>query len=128
MKKNDRNVPVSSRMTNDHSAISPSRNDQWSGKTFRRNTRSPRAPWNLSSSHDPVPLSALGISTVSLTARLPSSPLPETGADGLGEVALGHQVALRVDGHGQLRQRPRRRAEDHGRAGRRVERGLVARA
>lgn len=30
-----RNVPVSSRMTNEYSAISPSRNDQWSGKILR---------------------------------------------------------------------------------------------
>jgi hypothetical protein len=29
------NVPVSSRMMNEYSAISPSRNDQWSGNTFR---------------------------------------------------------------------------------------------
>jgi len=30
-KNSDRNVPVSSRMTKEYSAISPSRNDQWSG-------------------------------------------------------------------------------------------------
>src|ERR1043165_3451836 len=30
-----RNVPVSSRMTKLHSAISPSMKDQWSGKTLR---------------------------------------------------------------------------------------------
>ncbi len=71
-KNSDRNVPVSSRMTNDHSAISPSMNDQWSGNTFRMNTRSPRAPWNLSSSHPPVPLRDLGMSkSVSLTVCLP---------------------------------------------------------
>ena len=49
-------------MTNDHSAISPSMNDQWSGNTFRMSTRNPRAPWNLSSSHPPVPLRAFGTS------------------------------------------------------------------
>ena len=57
-------------MTNDHSAISPSMNDQWSGNTFRMKTRSPRAPWNLSSSHEPVPLSAFGILT-SVLIRAP---------------------------------------------------------
>src|SRR4029078_3774406 len=32
----DRKTPVSSRTTKLHSAISPSMNDQWSGKTLRR--------------------------------------------------------------------------------------------
>ena len=40
-KNSVRNVPVSSRMMNEYSAISPSRNDQWSGKIFRRKTRMP---------------------------------------------------------------------------------------
>ncbi len=34
--QNVRNTPVSSSTTNDHNAISPSMNDQWSGKTLRR--------------------------------------------------------------------------------------------
>ena len=37
-------------------------NDQWSGNTFRMSTRNPRAPWNRSSSHPPVPLRAFGTS------------------------------------------------------------------
>src|SRR5689334_23927595 len=116
MKNSDRKVPVSSKMTNDHSAISPSMNVQWSGKTLRMSTRRPRAPWNLSSSQPPVPLSAFGTSksvSVVLTAGLPldsrgykaesrSSALPEARADGLGEVALGHQVSGGVGGHRQL--------------------------
>ena len=65
-KKNDRKVPVSSRTTNDHSAISPSMNDQWSGNTFRMSTRNPRAPWNRSSSQLPVPRRAFGTSKFSL--------------------------------------------------------------
>ena len=32
--QNVRNVPVSSRMTSEYIAISPSMKDQWSGKTF----------------------------------------------------------------------------------------------
>ena len=51
-------VPVSSKMMNEYSAISPSRKLQWSGNTFRSSTRVPRAPWNLSSSQRPVPSSA----------------------------------------------------------------------
>jgi hypothetical protein len=39
-KKRVRNVPVSSRMMNENRAISPSRNDQWSGKTLFRRPRS----------------------------------------------------------------------------------------
>jgi hypothetical protein len=35
LKKNVSQVPVISSTTNDHSAISPSRNDQCSGKTLR---------------------------------------------------------------------------------------------
>ena len=64
-------------MTNDHSAISPSMNDQWSGNTFRMKTRSPRAPWNLSSSHEPVPLSALG--NIDVVAHPRSQKLGPTG-------------------------------------------------
>jgi hypothetical protein len=39
-KKRVRNVPVSSRMMNENSAISPSRNDQWSGKILFSRPRS----------------------------------------------------------------------------------------
>ena len=40
-----RNTPLSSRTMKEYSAISPSRNDQWSGNTFRRNGRvSPASP------------------------------------------------------------------------------------
>jgi len=61
-KNSARYVPVSSKITNDHSAISPSMNDQWSGKTFRNATRQPRAAWNRSSSQPPSPLTASGTS------------------------------------------------------------------
>ena len=76
-KNSDRKVPVSSRMTNDHSAISPSRNDQWSGNTFRISTRNPRAPWNLSSSHPPAPVRAFG--NVKVVAHPRSQKLGPTG-------------------------------------------------
>src|SRR5450755_2771579 len=57
-----------------------------------------------------------------------SSPLPEAWPDGLLEVALGHQIALRVGRDRKLRQRPRRGPEDDRRACVGLERGLVARA
>src|SRR5215471_8802001 len=48
-------------------------NDQWSGKTFRSRTRTPRAAWNLSSTHPPKPDTALGIFTASSLIRAPRS-------------------------------------------------------
>ncbi len=42
-------MPVSSSTMNENSAISPSRNDQWSGKTLLRIPRSGVATWNRSS-------------------------------------------------------------------------------
>src|SRR3984885_9225342 len=121
-KNSVRNVPVSSKMMNEYSAISPSRNVQWSGKTLRSRTRTPLAPWNLSSSALPTPSSARSMLIPN------SSPLEETRANRLGEVAHRDQVAIGVRGHRQLRQRPRRRAEQHRGAARRVEGRLVARA
>ncbi len=76
-KNSERKVPVSSRTTKDHSAISPSMNDQWSGNTFRMSTRKPRAPWNLSSSHPPVPRQGLrNVEVVSLIRAPRSSGRP----------------------------------------------------
>ena len=40
---------MSSRMMNENSAISPSRNDQWSGKTLLSSPRSGVAAWKRSS-------------------------------------------------------------------------------
>src|ERR1700751_445998 len=122
-KNSARYVPVSSRITKDHSAISPSMNVQWSGKTFRIRTRTPRAPWNLSSNHPPTPSRAAGILTASSLIRPPrlrsesafadalcfpirsqarSSALPEAWADRLREVASGRDVALRGQHERQL--------------------------
>src|SRR5450755_3554864 len=50
-KKNVRNVPESNKMMNEYSAISPSMNDQWSGKTlFMLRLRYPASPNRLSTS------------------------------------------------------------------------------
>ena len=88
-KNSDRNVPVSSRMTNDYSAISPSMNDQWSGKTLRKNSRA-LAPVEPVIQPRPCPASAFGVEGMSLRRlrRRRSSALPEARADRLGEVAL----------------------------------------
>src|ERR1700730_16591389 len=69
LKKSARYVPVSSRITNDHSAISPSMNVQWSGKTLRISVRTPRAPPNRSSSQPPTPLTARGTSAEGMRPR-----------------------------------------------------------
>ena len=69
---------MSSRITKDQSAISPSMNDQWSGKTFFIRTRTPLAPWNLSSSHPPTPSRAGGILT-GVVAHPRSQKLGPTG-------------------------------------------------
>src|SRR5215204_5321469 len=55
-----------------------------------------------------------------------SMTLPETRTDGFGEVALRDEVALVVDGDGQLRERSGRRPEDHLAVVRHVELRLVA--
>ncbi len=46
-------------MMNEYSAISPSRNDQWSGKTLLSSRRSGVAAWNRSSSCSPVAAGSL---------------------------------------------------------------------
>src|SRR5690606_8314023 len=53
LKKRVRKVPVSNSTTNDHSAISPSRKDQWSGNTLLSRGRMP-ATCSRSSSARPV--------------------------------------------------------------------------
>src|SRR5215207_3019776 len=55
-----RNTPVNSSTTKDHSAISPSMNDQWSGKTLRRFLRTTVASPNRSSAQVATPLVRLG--------------------------------------------------------------------
>ncbi len=98
-KNSARYVPVSSRITKDQSAISPSMNDQWSGKTFFIRTRTPLAPWNRSSSHPPTPSrrrpgSLYGhlAGRITTVRSLSSSALPEARADRLREVAGGRDV------------------------------------
>ena len=52
-------TPLSSRTMKEYSAISPSRNDQWSGKTLRKNGRPSLATPIRSSSHLAGPAATL---------------------------------------------------------------------
>src|SRR6266508_359867 len=116
-----RNVPDSSRMMKLYSAISPSMNDQWSGKTLRSACLNPDLPMPSRSSR----YLTGGANLVAMSAF---SSFPEARPGRLREGALRHQVALGVDHDRQLRQRPCGRAEDHLGVVRQVEGRLVARA
>ena len=105
-----RNVPVSSRITKLHSAISPSMNDQWSGKTLRSCVfiavpRASRSSAQLATMPALLGLPAMAGSVLLLSATLLVSTfnvvtLPEARADRFDEVARRDQIALVV--HFQL--------------------------
>src|SRR5687768_4862339 len=126
-----RNVPVSSRITKLHSAISPSMKDQWSGNTLRscffaipatpvRSSIHLTGPGRVRLAGLPSPLAV-----VALMSRSP--PFPETRSNRFVEVAHRNQVSLVVKAERQLRQRTSSRPEeDLGVVGQ-VERRLVAR-
>src|SRR5690349_7214968 len=111
-----RNVPVSSRTTKLHSAISPSMNDQWSGKTLRICFLASVASPTRSSSQLATPPMRFGFAVFAavrplVVAVLISSPtFPVARADRLVEVRLGDEVALAVDHDRELRQGTRRRS------------------
>src|SRR4051812_7310462 len=130
----ERKTPLSSRTTKLHSAISPSMNDQWSGKTLRRFFLAIVARPSRSSAHSAAAPMRFGLAAVaavelvlatllvsmlmtgysgsgSLARALLGVALPVARSDRLLEVALGHEVALVVDGERQLGQRPRGRPE-----------------
>src|SRR5512141_1820931 len=107
-KKKVRKVPESSRMTKEYSATSPNMNDQWSGKTFRPNSRSIPAPPTRSSTklvmRPPLVLAtkagALGVVVADMLFTRPVA-----WCDGFMEVARSDQVALGVDCDRQLGER-----------------------
>src|SRR5919109_1249519 len=111
-------VPVNTSTTRQNRAISPSRNDQWSGKTLRRARRAKLAVPSRSSTY----LSER--SSMVVISLLP--PVPECRADRLVEVPQRDQRALVVDAEGELRQRPRGRPEERLGASEHVELRLVA--
>src|ERR1700712_1041972 len=131
-----RKTPVRSSTTKLHSAISPSMNDQWSGKTFRRFFLAiPARPSRSSAQVAAAPaldgfwaLAALVPLDLAMSVIVRSPTFPEARADWLGEVAGCDQVPLAVHGHRQLRDRARGRAEEDPAGVGQVEGGLVTRA
>src|SRR5215212_5608287 len=151
-----RNTPVRSSTTKLHRAISPSMNDQWSGKTLRRfffiAVPSPRrssaqmaapptrdgflalaASVRLLRTKRPVSMLTRGLRSKrnGVSIRMGCSfgiTLPEARAHRFGEIAPGHKIPLVVDHDGQLGERTGGRTEDHLAGVREIERRLVARA
>ena len=134
-----------------HSAISPSMNDQWSGKTLRicffmAVARPVRSSSVGRDGADRVGLGRLGrrvalvVATLLVSMLFAPRPgraprlhvgvvaLPEAWPDGFGEVALRHEVPLVVHLDGQLREVAGGRAEDDLAVVGEVEGRLVARA
>src|SRR5690349_3301315 len=108
-----RNVPDSSSTMNDHSAISPSMNDQCSGKTLRNGislllaARPRRSSIHWTGPDAALPKSVfstglyaffLAIGLVQLL--LVASKLGVTRGDDVGEVTQGDQVSLVVHSQG----------------------------
>src|SRR5688572_20579255 len=96
-----RKTPVSRSTTKLHNAISPSMNDQWSGKTFRICFLATPARPSRSSAQvaaAPALLGLLGLVPLVFAAAVSvighSPTFPEAWADRLPEVAERHQVAL----------------------------------
>src|SRR3954447_7830622 len=141
-----RKTPLRSRTTKLHSAISPSMNDQWSGKTLRRFFLARVASPRRSSAHSATAPTGLGFEAVaavlfvvatllvsmlmsgSLARALLGVALPVARSDRFLEVALRHEVALVVHHQRQLGERPAGGPEDVLRRVGQVERRLVARA
>src|ERR1044072_1041451 len=101
-----RNVPVSSRITKLHNAISPSMNDQWSGKTLRicffiAVPRPSRSSAQLATMPTRPGLAAVAgvvllLSATLLVSTLNVVTLPEARADRFDDVGRREQVALVV--------------------------------
>src|SRR4051812_38853317 len=126
-----RNTPLSSSTTKLHSAISPSMNDQWSGKTLRRFFLASVARPSRSSAHSAALPTGLGFEAVaavvfvvatllvsmlmrgSLARALLGVALPEARSDGFLEVALRGEVSVRIHHKRQLGERTSGWAEDH---------------
>src|SRR6266508_1874690 len=110
------NVPVNTSTTRQNRAISPSRNDQWSGKTLRRARRAKLAVPRRSSRYFSERSIAMLIGAPPWGSPNPSGswlpPVPERRSDRLVEVAERDQRALVVDAQGKLRQRSGGRPEE----------------
>src|SRR6478609_4249064 len=113
-KKNVRNVPESSRMTKEYSATSPNMNDQWSGKTFRPNSRSipePPTRWSTKSVMRPPVVFATKTGASGVRDEDMLLTLPVARSNGFMEVARRDQVAFGVHCDRQLGERAAGRSE-----------------
>src|SRR6478672_7230036 len=121
-----RKVPVSSRMTKLHSAISPSMKDQWSGKTLRICFLVAVARPSRSSAQVATPAALPGFFAVAglvplvevvplleVVVLIVSPTFPVARAHRFGEALSGDQVTLGVHHQRELGQRAGSRAEDH---------------
>src|SRR5437899_9299347 len=96
LKKNARKVPVRTSTTNAYSAISPSRNAQWSGKILLSDSSTKRDVPRRSSNHR-----ARRLSTGRASAPLRRVFAPEARTDRLVEVAPRDEVTVAVDSQRQ---------------------------
>src|SRR6266542_1580985 len=104
-------------MMNEYSAISPSMNDQWSGKTLFSARRSGLAPVSRSSAQLAARSTGLlpaldRAARPVLVALVIVRTLPEGRADGLAEIALGYKVPFLVHVDVEQRKGTRRGPED----------------
>src|SRR3954471_14595784 len=121
-KNNVKYTPVSSRTISEYIAISPSRNDQWSGKTlFMLLRRKVAEPNRSSTPRRPFLVAASAWLLISVT-------LPVARAHRHVVGLLHDEVTLGVDIDLHLRQATCRRSEDDVGVVGHVERRLVARA
>src|SRR3954453_12748075 len=106
-------MPVPTRTRNEYIAISPSRNDQWSGKTYRSAFFPSGATPVRESRNRTAPRITRSSSRGRLQATPPSLPPdpPPARADGAAEVAAGAERAVAAQLEGELRERPPGRAE-----------------
>src|SRR3954465_6539051 len=90
-------------------------NDQWSGKTFRPNSRripEPPTRWSTKSVMRPPEVLATKAGASGVRDEDMLLTLPVARSNRFMEVARGDQVALGVDCDRQLRERTAGRAED----------------
>src|SRR5579875_2741691 len=117
-------------MISESMAISPTMNDQWSGKILSRTLTShldePKRSSTSSSAFLPRVKRRWAAARSAVVLIAGSPPRPVAGPDRLLVVALGDDVAVAVDRYGKLWQRPRRRAEHRLGVEKYVEGGLVA--
>src|SRR5271168_2183211 len=101
-------MPVTISSTKQYMAISPTMNDQWSGKILSSAERTQLEEPRRSSTQSRACSSRCALfraaerSATVLTGSVPR-PVPEARADRFDEIAQGDQVTVRADSQRQLR-------------------------